>query len=120
MGQPVAATVVSSFQLNSGDQYLNGGEKNQKINNQCNTLNYHVYSENASTTLQLYPAGPCANKDISKRNLTIRFKSCICPTGFEETTSITNCECTCDKRLAPYISACYFEGDKVQVRSKSG
>ncbi len=105
---PVEAIVVSSFQLSSGNQSFKREQIKQKISNQCSQVSYTVYSDrNNSTIVQLYPQGPCQQKGISKKNLTIFFEPCECPIGFNLTNSKTDCECVCDKRLKEYISKCY-------------
>ena len=102
-------TVISSFWPIKGRQNLKEGQRNQPVQNRCETLQYNVYSHFHKTTMQLCPDGPCANRGISKRSINITFMPCHCPIGFECILLNDTCDCTCDRRLKSFINICFYK-----------
>ena len=119
VGHILKGTVISSFWPHKGKQNLKEGQQNQPVQNRCKTLQYNVYSNLHNTTMQLYPDGPCANRGISKRSINITFKPCDCPTGFERTSIHDTCDCTCDRRLKPFVDGCFYNDSKSKIEVRN-
>ena len=114
VGNPINATVISSFVSNNGD--LNVDQARQKTTTNCTQLEYNVYSrgDSKSSQIELYTVGPCGDLGISKRVLNVTFPPCTCPIGFQPVESETLCTCDCDPILRPaYIANCSYADETV-------
>ena len=68
-----------------------------------------MFSPPDNETINLFADGPCGSAALSTSHITIHFKECTCPVGFEPLSnnkSSTRCVCVCDSNLSPYITDC--------------
>ncbi len=99
VGNPINATICSSFVSESGRDHFKEGQAKQEIGNQCTELEHNVFSQDSSAQLELYAEGPCINLGISKKLINISFLPCTCPIGLKPIHSDTECKCDCDLYL---------------------
>ena len=114
VGNPVKATVISSFLSNNGD--LSVDQARQKTTTNCTVLEYNVYPKGdpKSSQIELYAEGPCSDIGISKRIVNVTFLPCTCPIGFQPVETETLCTCDCDPILRPeYIANCSYADETV-------
>ena len=104
---PIDADVTSLLVSSKGG--LSEGQQTQRVNRNCTTINFNVFSPNSSETLALFADGPCGNSSFSKKHVDIVFLNCTCSVGFEPSeTTFTSCVCDCDRLLSPYITKCNY------------
>ena len=107
-GKMVNTFIQSS--LNHSGSGLAEGQLFQRVKTTCTDLMFNVFSSNPREVLTLYANGPCSDADLSKRNVTIRFRKCTCPVGFEPTESnATACNCNCHREIRTYARQCDIE-----------
>ena len=82
------------------------GQTNQTTLGECTVVEYNVYSPNKYEEMVLYADGPCNDKGLSQRSISISFQPCNCLIGFQPGDSNSTCECICDVRLRPFITNC--------------
>ena len=114
VGNPINATIISSFLSNNGD--LSVDQARQKTTTNCTELEYNVYPKGdpKSSQIELYAEGPCSDIGISKRILNVTFLPCTCPIGFQPVETETLCTCDCDPILRPaYILNCSYADETV-------
>ena len=116
VGNPINATVISSFVSNNAD--LNVDQARQITGTQCTELEYNVYPKgkliSKSAQIEVYADGPCTDHGISKRMLNVTFSPCACPIGFQPVETVTLCRCDCDPILRPeYIVNCSYTDQTV-------
>ena len=103
----VDANIITS--ISSSDGGFGEGQQTQSVGRNCTDLTYNVFSPHDNETINLYADGPCGSAALSTSQVTIYFKECTCPVGFEplsNSKSSTRCECVCDSNLSPYITDC--------------
>lgn len=101
----VVASIISS--LSSHDGGFSEGQQTQHVGRNCTDLRFNVFSPHDAERISLYADGPCGSSEPSTRHLDVYFTDCICPIGFEPSSSeLTRCICTCDSKLIPYITSC--------------
>ena len=103
----VDANITTS--ISSSDGGFGEGQQTQSVGRNCTDLMYNVFSPHDNETINLFADGPCGNAAFSTSHITIHFKECICPVGFEpfsNNKSSTRCVCVCDSNLSPYITDC--------------
>lgn len=99
----VNATIYTS--LSSGT--LGEDQQVQSSSLHCTAIEYNVFSPLHQVKLQIYSEGPCNNTGISLRHLEVVFLPCSCAVGFQPSDKKqSECECTCDSDLYPYITDC--------------
>ena len=94
--------------ISSSDGGFGEGQQTQSVGRNCTNLTYNVFSPYDDETINLFADGPCVSAALSTSHVTIHFKECTCPIGFEPLSkkkSSTRCECVCDSNLSPYISS---------------
>ena len=106
VGNPVNSGVISTT---SNNARLKTGQAYQKTRTDCTILEYNTYSSENSTSIVIYPDGPCKDMGVSKRTIDVIFLPCTCPVGFEPSQSRVECVCQCDIRLKPYVKNCTIE-----------
>ena len=75
----------------------------QQASNNCNTLNYTVFSlSQCKMSLELYADGPCSTFS-DKLNIDLNINQ-TCPTGFSLSKLLDSCDCS--ERLENYTSKC--------------
>ena len=114
VGNPINATVISSFVSNNGD--LNVDQARQETSTHCTELEYNVYpkGDSSSSQIEIYAEGPCSDIGISKRILNVTFLPCTCPIGFQPIETESLCTCDCDPILRPaYILNCSYADETV-------
>ena len=102
----VDANITTS--ISSSDGGFGEGQQTQSVGRNCTDLKYNVFSPHDNETINLYADGPCESAALSTSHVTIHFKECTCPVGFEPLSNnklSTRCECVCDSNLSPYISS---------------
>ena len=117
IGDPMSGTVITSFSKKSSLSRLKEGQEYQHIENCCTDLLFNVYSNVGAVELILFAEGPCTDRGISRREVSINFSPCICPIGFEDNSSPIDCKCGCDKRLIPYIINCYVAHKTIEIKN---
>ena len=102
----VDANITTS--ISSSDGGFGEGQQTQSVGKKCTDLTYNVFSPHDNETINLFADGPCGSAALSTSHITIRFKECTCPIGFEPLSnkSSTRCVCVCDPNLSPYITDC--------------
>ena len=103
----VEANIITS--ISSSDGGFGEGQHTHSLGRNCTDLTYNVFSPHDNETINLYADGPCGSAALSTSHVTIFFKECTCPVGFEplsNSKSSTRCECVCDSNLYPYITDC--------------
>ena len=114
VGNPINATVISSFVSNNRD--LNVDQARQETSTHCTELEYNVYpkGDSSSSQIEIYAEGPCSDIGISKRILNVTFLPCTCPIGFQPIETVSLCTCDCDPILRPaYIANCSYADETV-------
>ena len=104
VNHPVSANIISS--LLSPEGGFSEGQQTQRVNRNCTSLFFNVFSPHEFETIRLFADGPCGSSTPSIRHIDIQFLNCTCPVGFEPSNNSTRCECICDSRLSPYITDC--------------
>ena len=104
VGNPLNATIISSFQSKSGNGRLKAGQVEQQVGDQCTELEYNVYSQDNSAQIHIHADGPCGDKGVSRKTLTVKFLPCICPIGFHPSQSENDCICECDQNSLVFCS----------------
>ena len=104
VGRSIAANI--HVLLSSKRSELGEGQRFIRTFQNCTELSFEVSSPNDNETLRLYPIGPCNDALLSQRKLTVYFKPCICPIGFERNVNKTKCTCKCDSNLKSYTTDC--------------
>ena len=102
---------LSSFNSGFGE-----GQQIQKLGRNCTDLTYNVFSPHNSETINLFADGPCGRAALSTSHITIHFRDCTCPVGFQplsNSKSSKRCECVCDSRLSPFITHCDYATSSV-------
>ena len=104
VGNPLNATIINSFQSESGNGRLKAGQVEQQVGDQCTELEYNVYSQDNSAQLHIHADGPCGDKGVSRKTLTVIFLPCICLIGFHPSQSENDCICECDQNSLVFCS----------------
>ena len=102
----VEAIIITS--ISSSDGGFGEGQQTQIVERNCTDLTYNVFSPNNYEKVNFFADGPCGSAALSTSHVTIHFKECTCPVGFQplsKSKSSTRCECVCDSDLSPYISS---------------
>ena len=103
----VDANITTS--ISSSDGGFGEGQQTQNVGRNCKDLTYNMFSPHDFETINLFADGPCGSAALSTSHVTIHFKKCTCPVGFEPLSSnksSTKCECICDSKLSSYITDC--------------
>ena len=119
VGNPVNATIISSFSSESDKGHLKDSQVVQQVGNQCTELEYNVYSHDnsAQVHINLYTDTPCGNRVFTKI-LNLAFLPCTCPIGFQLSQSDNDCICECDQRLKQYqTTSCSAENETILVET---
>ena len=120
VGNPLNATIINSFQSESGNGRLKAGQVEQQVGNQCTELEYNVYSQDNSAQIHIHADGPCGDKGVSRKTLNVIFLPCTCPVGFEPSPGPTeiDCICECDQTLRQHrITSCSSESETILVET---
>ena len=102
---------LSSFNSGFGE-----GQQIQKLGRNCADLTYNVFSPHNSETINLFADGPCGRAALSTSHITIHFRDCTCPLGFQplsNSKSSKGCESVCNSRLSPFITHCDYATSSV-------
>ena len=120
VGNPLNATIINSFQSKSGNGRLKAGQVEQQVGDQCTELEFNVYSQDNSAQIHIHAEGPCGDKGVSRKTLTVTFLPCTCPVGFEPSPGPTeiDCICECDQTLQQHqITSCFSENETILVET---
>ena len=120
VGNPLNATIISSFQSKSGNGRLKAGQVEQQVGDQCTELEYNVYSQDNSAQIHIHADGPCGDKGVSRKTLTVTFLPCTCPIGFEPSPGPAeiDCICECDQTLQQHrITSCSSESETILMET---
>ena len=110
---PVNGTAVASI-ISDGTQ-LKVDQTQQNLNGVCTDLVYNVFSTKTNAQIQLYPMGPCENRGISSKNISINFLRCDCPNGLQPAPLDNECRCECDSTFQLYISKCQLDNETISI-----
>ena len=120
VGNPLNATIISSFQSKSGNGRFKAGQVEQQVGDQCTELEYNVYSQDNSAQIHIHADGPCGDKGVSRKTLNVIFLPCTCLIGFEPSSGPTeiDCICECDQTLQQQqITSCSSENEAILVET---
>ena len=120
VGNPLNATIISSFQSKSGNGRLKAGQVEQQVGNQCTELEFNVYSQDNSAQIHIHADGPCGDKGVSRKTLNVILLLCTCAVGFEPSSGPTeiDCVCECDQTLKQHqITSCSAENETILVET---
>ena len=99
----VNATIRSALLEND---ILGKGQQLQPAHGECTTMTFNITSPNDSANLTLYAdQGPCKDRGNSRLTLTVNFKRCSCPIGYQRSKDTNTCECNLAPALEPYVRA---------------
>ena len=106
VGHAIDANISSSVSQH-GD--LAEGETVMETGKRCRNFTFSIKSTRSyDEELTIYANGPCHWLGMSKSVVTVIFKDCVCPWGFEPADNTTReCSCVCAKELAPYVACDY-------------
>ena len=99
---PVPATIRTTFSVESSAE-TGTGERTQFISPFCSSLQYRVFSSNASENLTLAAQSQCTERGTARRSVSLMLLSC--PNGFEQVRG----HCVCEERLQELAAACDVE-----------
>ena len=120
VGNPLNATIINSFQSKSGNGRLKARQVEQQVGDQCTELEYNVYSQDKSAQIHIHADGPCGDKGVSRKTLTVNFLPCTCAVGFEPSPGPTeiDCICECDQTLKQHkMTTCSAENETILVET---
>ena len=104
VNHPIKNVIIYSS-LNGMNNSLGEGQSAQVTEDSvCTNLTFSIYSPHTSEELILYADGPCRNARASQAKLSVHFRPCTCPIGFQLSSEINDCVCICDSRLIPYFN----------------
>ena len=72
-----------STSISSSDGGFGEGQQTQSVGRICTDLTYNVFSPHDYETINLFADGLCGSAALSTSHVTIHFKECTCPIGFE-------------------------------------
>ncbi len=82
----------------TNDVQISAAQRIQSIGKECTPITYRLSTDKNTTTLILFPDGPCRDTDFSHRKINIQFLPC--PDGF----TLDGSECVCEDRLQRYTT----------------
>ena len=106
---PVPATIRTTFSIESTAE-TGTGERTQSIRPFCSSLQYRVFSSNASENLTLTAQSQCTERGTARRSISLMLLHC--PNGFERVRG----DCVCEKRLRELPATCDVETLSIQRR----
>ena len=95
------------------DIQIRATQRIQATGKECTPITYHLSSSKDTTSLVLFPDGPCRDTGISRRELTVNFLPC--PDGF----SLDDSECVCEERLQKYTNSCNVNDNSIERKSNT-
>ena len=101
----ISNTTIHSYLMYT-ESGLGEGQLIQTTGISCTKLTYSITSVHEHEQLVIYAEGPCRNSTMSRKWIDVQFVPCSCPIGFQQSDRNTDCVCTCDTNLLPYISDC--------------
>ena len=97
---------------------LGEGQLIQTTGDSCTELTYSITTTHEYERLVVYAEGPCRDFPTSQKWIHVQFIPCTCPIGFQmKDTDNTDCVCTCDTKLLPYISDCNVQEETITKNS---
>ena len=103
VGNPLNGTVITSFASESGNGHIKDNQLVRRVGNKCTELEYNVYSYDNSGQLHIHADGPCGDKGVSTKTVSVNFLPCTCPVGFHPYPLDNDCICECD---ASFLEFC--------------
>ena len=101
--------VPSSARISLDNEFqLSATQHIQATGKECTPISYRLSSNKNTTTLVLFPDGPCRDTGISRREITINFLPC--PDGF----TLDGSECVCEQRLQKYTNNCSVDTNSIR------
>ena len=93
--------------LNTSIQ-INASQRVQPTGKECTPITYRLSSNRNTTTLILFPDGPCRDNDKSQQRIRISFLPC--PDAF----ILDGSECICEDRLQKYTTNCSVDNNSIE------
>ena len=113
----ISNTTIRAY-LTFAESGFGEGQLIQKTGGSCTDLTYSVTTIHEYERIAVYAEGPCKDSSMSRKQIDIKFISCSCPIGFlQKDTENTNCVCSCDSILLPYVSDCNVQDETVTKRN---
>ena len=102
-------TVPSNILISSSNDFQVGvNQSKQWAGKKCTPITYQLFSEKNTTTLVLFPEGPCRDSGQSRREIIVNFLPC--PEGF----SLEGSSCVCEERLQQYTTECSVNDNSIR------
>ena len=97
----------------SNDFRIGANQRIQWAGKKCTPIAYQLFSEKNSTTLVLYPEGPCRDTGQSGWEIIVNFLPC--PEGF----SLEGSSCVCEERLQQYTTECSVSDNSIRRQANT-
>ena len=92
---------------------ISAAQRIQTAGKECTPITYRLSSKKNTTSLVLFPDGPCRDAARSRSELTINFLPC--PDGF----TLDGSECVCELRLQRYTNGCNVDDNSIMRASNT-
>ena len=97
----------------SNDFRIGANQRIQWAGKKCTPITYQLFSEKNTTTLVLYPEGPCRDTGQSGWEIIVNFLPC--PEGF----SLEGSSCVCEERLQQYTTECSVNDNSIHRQANT-
>ena len=87
---------------------ISASQRVQRTGKECTPISYRLSSDQNTTTLSLFPDGPCRDITGSRRGIHVSFLPC--PDAFV----LDGSECVCEERLLKYMTNCSVDNDSIE------
>ena len=87
---------------------ISASQRVQRTGKECTPTSYRLSSDQNTTTLSLFPDGPCRDITGSRRGIHVSFLPC--PDAFV----LDGSECVCEERLLKYTTNCSVDNDSIE------
>ena len=105
--------------LKGGNSRLVNGQLNYTRDG-CTNFTFNIHSDQNSIDLVLYvDKNPCEDSGLSRSTVTINFKECTCPIGFQDTNQKDVCECVCHEKIKRHVQMCNSLNQTFQKKRNS-
>ena len=95
------------------DIQIKAEQRIQATGKECTPITYRLSSKKNTTSLVLFPDGPCRDANRSRSEISINFLPC--PVGF----NLEGSECVCEERLRKYTNSCSVDDSSIRRDSNT-